>query len=657
MKYRIPITLLYLCIHMQMTAGEPIVEPAELDDNDIQELNTVVVTGTRTLRDANDTPILTQVISAEEIQKADATNIQDLLQTELAGVEFTYAMNQQVNLNHSGFSGQNILFLIDGEPIAGETLDNIDFTRLTCNDVERIEIVRGAVSARYGSSATGGVINIITKKPQKDWTLHLDARYGQHNAQRYNMLHSLKQGIYGHNISFSRTSSDNYSVNNHDNNAQTRTYSEVYGDNTWAAKYNLYLDVRPSFRIAGRIGYFRRNVERTTDISERYHDYNSGLKCEWDITDSDHLEISYSFDQYDKSRYQYLTNLDIREYSNVKNNTRLIYHHNFEKGNILTIGADYLYDFINSKNIDGKHHQQNTDIYAQYDWRITPKWEIVSALRYDYFSAGSLSRVSPKVSVCWRPSTGLTLRSSYGMGFRAPTLKEKYYNFDMAGIWIVEGNPELKAESSHSINISGEYTLNNWHFTLSYYYNRVSDRITTGIPYYKYENDKQLYLGYINLENIDVHSVEATASARWTCGIGMKLAYTYSHEETQSKTTNPYMPTRPHSMVARFDWDRQFNKDWGMNVALSGRAQSGINNTEYVNMYDITSGTKTIRYDGYTLWKLQATVRWKWGEIRGTIDNLLNFRPKYYYYNTPPTTGINGCIGLSIDIENLCASR
>ena len=149
------------------------------------DLTEVVVTGTRTPKFLKDTPIQTRVIGSKDIAKLDATNVQDLLQQELPGVEFSYAMNQQTHLNFSGFGGQGVLFLVDGERLAGETMDDVDFTRLNMDNVERIEIVKGAASALYGSNATGGVINIITKKGKKPWTLNVNGRVAKHNEQRY----------------------------------------------------------------------------------------------------------------------------------------------------------------------------------------------------------------------------------------------------------------------------------------------------------------------------------------------------------------------------------------------------------------------------------------------------------------------------------------
>lgn len=153
--------------------------------SDTLNLNEVVVTGTRVPKLLKDSPVQTRLITAKDIARADATNIEDLLQAEMPGVEFSYAMNQQVHMNFGGFGGQSVLFLVDGERLAGETMDDVDFSRIDMNNVERIEIVRGAASALYGSNAGGGVVNIITKEAAKPLGLNLDYRMATHNDRRY----------------------------------------------------------------------------------------------------------------------------------------------------------------------------------------------------------------------------------------------------------------------------------------------------------------------------------------------------------------------------------------------------------------------------------------------------------------------------------------
>lgn len=154
-------------------------------EEDALSLDMVVVTGTRTPKLLKNTPVITKVITENEIRRVDATHIGELLQSELPGIEFSYSMNQQVSLNMQGFGGNSVLFLVDGERVAGETLDNIDYSRLNLDNVERIEIVKGAASSLYGSNALGGVVNIITKKATEPWAANLNARVGSHNEQRY----------------------------------------------------------------------------------------------------------------------------------------------------------------------------------------------------------------------------------------------------------------------------------------------------------------------------------------------------------------------------------------------------------------------------------------------------------------------------------------
>ena len=138
-----------------LPAVPPTAQPSETADSLGRGLDEVVVTGTRTPRHLADTPVLTRVITTADIQRSDAADIQQLLQQQLPGVEFSYAMNQQTHLNISGFAGQSVLFLVDGVRMAGETMDDIDFSRIALDNVERVEIVRSAASALYGSNATG----------------------------------------------------------------------------------------------------------------------------------------------------------------------------------------------------------------------------------------------------------------------------------------------------------------------------------------------------------------------------------------------------------------------------------------------------------------------------------------------------------------------
>ena len=102
---------------------------------------------------------------------------------------------------------------------------------------------------------------------------------------------------------------------------------------------------------------------------------------------------------------------------------------------------------------------------------------------------------------------------------------------------------------------------------------------------------------------------------------------------------------------ARADWEKDFSKKYSLTLSVNGRLLSGVDNVEYKDYYDISAGTVTVSYPAYTLWKLSVS-QLLLGKIRLTLalDNVFNYKPKYYYLNCPLTDGINFQAGLSFDI-------
>lgn len=137
----------------------------------------VVITATRTPLPLKKTPVITRVITARDLESRGAATIQEALENELAGVEFHQA-GYGTSLSFQGLDARYVLFLVNGERMAGETYGNIDYARIPVSNIERIEIVRGASSVLYGSNAMGAVVNIITKMPQKQVEVNASLRYG-----------------------------------------------------------------------------------------------------------------------------------------------------------------------------------------------------------------------------------------------------------------------------------------------------------------------------------------------------------------------------------------------------------------------------------------------------------------------------------------------
>lgn len=607
-------------------------------EEDVIGMEQVVVTGTRTPRLLKDVPIITRVLSADDIRKADATHIGDLLQSELPGIEFSYAMNQQVSLNMQGFGGNSVLFLVDGERLAGETLDNIDYSRLNLDNVERVEIVKGAASSLYGSNAVGGVVNLISKKQTEAWTANLNARYGAHNEQRYGGNAGFRAGRFANTLNVQHTSVDAIALKNDGD------YNTIYGSRTWNFKERLTCDATDKLSLTARAGYFFRERNISEAARERYRDFSGGVNGRYEFDGNDHLELFYSFDQYDKSDYGVQSKTDVRDYSNVQHIVRGLYNHTFAGRHILTVGGDFMRDYLMSYQFadNGSKHQYTTDAFAQFDWNPSLRFNLVAGLRFDHFSDAGASRFSPKLSAMYKVEN-CSLRASYAGGFRAPTLKEMYMNFDMASIFMIYGNPDLEPETSHNFSLSAEYIRGRWSLTATGFYNLVDDRITTAW-------NRQLGgMQYVNMAALQVAGAEANAAVKYPCGIGLRFSYVYTYEHIR-KGEPLTSSTRPHTATARIEYGRDW-KNYGFTLSLNGRWLSRVNTDEYTeaNSYEETA---RVTYPGYTLWKLTLTQRIAKGiDLTAAVDNLFNYVPSYYYSNSPTTLGTTLSIGVSVNID------
>lgn len=613
-------------------------------------LDEVVVTGTRTPKSLKDAPIVTRVISDADIKRADATNIGDLLQTELPGIEFSYSMNQQTSLNMSGFGGNSVLFLVDGERLAGETLDNVDYSRLNMDNVGRIEIVKGAASSLYGSNAVGGVVNIISKDADEPWSVNLNGRYGAHGEQRHGAAIGFNQGRINSMANVQYNSIDAIDLSKSTDNPEVGDYSMIYGYSTLNVKERLVYKAADHLRFTARAGYFYRERYPSESLNDRYRSFTGGLKGNYDISANDNLEISYSFDQYDKSDYIIASDRDVRDYSNVQHIGRALYNHTFNDKHILTTGGDYTRDYLMSYQFTdgGKHIQRTADVFAQFDWNPIERFNLISGLRFDWFSESRMSHLSPKLGLMYKLGN-CSLRGSYSGGFRAPTLKEMYMDFYMGNIFMIYGNPGLKAETSHNLSLSAEYLKGRHNLTVTGFHDIVENRITTA---WNKESGGQVYT---NMSRLRVTGIDADASGRYNCGISWKLSYAYTYERVK-KGEPSLSSTRPHTATARAAYDKDW-KNYGLSVSLSGRWLSKVTADVYTEMTSYEN-TEKITYPGYTMWKLSLAQRiWKGIGLTLTVDNLFNYKPDYYHGNSPGTTGTTFSAGLSLDLDRMLRKK
>lgn len=636
-----------LALLAAVTCASAQAETLPADTTKAYDLDQVVITGTRTPKTLANTPVVTRVITAEEIKLLDATNIKDVLVAEIPGIEFSYSMNQQVSMQLQGLGGMSILILVDGERLAGETLDNTDFQRLNMDNIDRIEIVKGAASALYGSNSVGAVINIITKTQSEPWALHLDTRYGtRFDEQRHSGLFSTHTGKFTNffNVQYDKIGS--YTVTDEDGVTST----PVYGTRQWNFKDKLIFDLNAKNRLTGRGGYYFHERNSSAIQKDRARDFSGGLKWDAKFSDRDALTVNYSYDRYDKSDFYPETKKDILDYKNVQNTLRALYSHTFGDNLTTTFGGDAMIDYLKSYQFsDDGHEQQYTgDLFGQADWTISNNWELLLGLRGDYFSKAGW-QLTPKVSAMYKTG-GLRLRGSYSKGFRAPTLKEMYMDFNMANIFNIYGNRDLKSEKSNSFSLSAEYLLGNYSFTVTGYYHILDNEITT-IWNPSLDNGRGA-MRYANVDGTNLASIDAVVAARYSFGLGWRVNYSYFHEYTRHGEPNT-SDSRPHSLTAQISYKKAFHKNYQLSAALTGRYLSAAHFYTYSSLSDLSDYAKTSS-PAYQIWKL--TVMQKFFDcftLTATVDNLFGYKPKEYQYNSVYTKGATFYIGAAIDIDKL----
>ena len=637
---------------------------------DSVDLEPVVVTASHTPKALKDAPVVTRLITLHDIRITDATNIQDMLIQELPGLEFGFAMGQETSLNMSGFGGNAVLFLVDGERMAGETMDNVDYNRMNLDNVGRIEIVKGASSALYGSNAVGGVVNIISRENREPWTANVNSRFNSFgNEWRHGANFSFNTKKWNSQTSFQHTAIDPVDLPKAHSSeeiaielmkkAQGLPYDEsvleddsnlsrLYGQKTYNVKERLTWRPTERLTLIGRGSYFFRSSERDTH-DYHFNAYSAGLKGRYHWEKDRLLELSYAYDQYDKANFlPGGSRTHDHDYSNRQHVLHALYSHAFGR-NSLIVGADFMHDYLTTYQFvdNSSHSQNNIDGFAQFDWNITDRLNVVGSVRYDYFSASAQKALTERLAVVYK-MPWMTFRVNYASGFRAPSLKEMYMHFDMGNMgYMILGNPDLEPERSHNFNIAFERTRRingggildgRYNFTLMGYCNIFDKRITT--------IDGGLYEGmesalYWNEEGIKVWGVDVSVGHIFDYGLSFKLNYAWMHE-TGNVFFSQFSQPRSHSLTWRVGYNHRFSRHYALDAAFSGRSQGKPQ-----------SGRKDVD-QGYTICKLMLQHHiWKGININTAVDNLFNYKPKSYFYSSPLTTGISYSIGLSVDLDEI----
>ena len=600
-------------------------------------LNELVVTGSRYERQLKDVPVITRVISREEIETVNPVDFTTLLEYTLPGIQFYYnTMSQVPEITYQGMDAKAVLFLLDGERISGESGDsNIDYSRFNINDIERIEVVRGAASTLYDSRAIGGVINIITKKSVRPFTASMHTRYAGKKGQSYSASAGVNLHRFSSLTSFGWRKRDSYLVKDEQGKQKeiinpdgsvTKSKTEpvafnIYGYSIMDVSQKLSYNFSDRFTGSARISYYtnKRDKYDNARYYQRYRDLILSGKLKWQFADNQNLDLSYIRDNYIKDNV-YVDD-DERVYGNVNSTIRLYYTGMFGK-HTLSGGVDLLRE-------DMKHHfmkdtatvhMNQYSFCLQDDWQLTNKMNVVVGVRGDKGGSYRL-HFTPKVSVLYRPLKTITLRAGYSQGYRIPNLKELYQEFNMGGMGIMMyGNKDLKPEEGTQISASVEYDYKGLNLSVSTYHNRYKNKIS-----YEYISPgKSWNMKYVNALNVKTTGVEVTANYKLPFGLRFSGGYSYVYDYDERDGYNMSW-VRPHSARLSSVYKHRFGKT----------TESVAFNTSWVSSitrYAYSSSDKTYiktKYDPRTLCSLNLRSELPRGIAIGLmVDNIFNYRDK-----------------------------
>ncbi|MCX6239963.1 MAG: TonB-dependent receptor [Bacteroidia bacterium] len=596
------------------------------------DLNAIVVTATRSGRPLKDVPIHTQVVYGSELQKTDANSLSDALVANFPGIDSKNlsAGSGGKSLQMNGFGNQYILILVDGERLnPGDTKENVDLSRINTESIDRIEIVRGASSALYGSDAIAGVINIITKKNTKTCEGSLGSRFSDYGEQRHFLDLGLKSGGLTSRTSFIYNKLDGWDIN-----------PEEAGKTVEATK-NYSIDQRLGYQFSDRLNltgdfsYFRRVDNNTTPLlpDRRYEDYNYRLMGNYKLSDHHQLEGVWYTDHYMSYDLDLPTvGQDHKHYDKTFNTARLQDNIKLTTDNTLVAGVEYNKDELFSANglSDGKKAQALI-VYVENVWDIAPRLTAVAGGRMTFHSEYH-ANATWQLAMNYRPGE-FSLRGSFGRGFRAPTLKELYMDFNIPGAPIkIIGNQILKPENSNYLSLSAEYSHANFSASVIGQYNDLNNLITevfssanTNIPPFVYQ--------YQNITKAEMLNMEVLLNYRPVPQIKISGGYTWTKPLTsRSEDAIDRFEARQHSAVMTGEYSALSGK-YRPTITLQGKYYGDANIT-WTNNRGQNSKVKLSEYFNWKLTTLHRITRW--ASATAGIDNLFNYTDPRYFTSMSP---------------------
>ena len=536
----------------------------------------------------------TEVITQKMLRQYGGKSLEDILAGLTASFAFSEGdMGSQMQLN--GLGNNYILILIDGKRIHGDVGGENDLGLIDPHNIEKIEIVKGAQSALYGSDAMAGVINIITKK-HSERGVYADnsTRYGSHNDLRQHNSVALTFGKFSSQTNFQMQRNDGWQ-NTSEEYAEATVLTDsrnktVNKFRNWQVAERLTFKPLSDLELYAEGSYYKKNIMRpqngthpscdvyTYDL--RYNNASAAVGGKWYLNDNtggtgkNYLAIdidwnkhAYYYD-YTKGTYEYMLlkgeeygELDGEWYSvlmkpgqdklqsdqqRVMGQLKGIFY--LPCGNTLNAGAEYRYDYLKApdRTETGTASDRTAALYAQDEFNLMRWLNITAGLRLvDNRSFGL--RLTPKVSAML--SVGdVRFRLGWSQGFKTPTVKELHYRYLHvmgSSTFFNIGNTGLDPQVSNYYSANAEYRGRRLTAAVTGYLNKL-DRMIALVNVPVGEIPAQVTTAYLGdgSTNVQARMYKNMDDAR-TCGVDATLSYNVMRGLTLNAAYS-YLDTKAH---------------------------------------------------------------------------------------------------------------
>ena len=404
-------------------------------------LDDVVISATRSEISLEDSPVPTEVIGKEEIEKLNLITLQDLLQVK----GYFVAPVKSGGFQLRGLSSEYVLVMIDGVPIAGRESGALDVSNINLADVERVEVVKGSMSALWGNHAIGGVINIITKKSGEP-SVVLNTQYGTNNTSLVGVTSTLGKDKFKNVSKITLGNSDGFDIDpdTYGNNVLPFSLLNITNRSNWNDGVN-------SFGLGLSLFDKKSEGETVTETNTQ-----GQLVPVDEVNESQNFIVDFN---YKRSFGKYVSEIKVSN-SNFENSNKssfeyfgqpveqldestqnifqpeMINTYNWNEKNSTTFGFGYRGHDYNTERYGGDKSLNSSFGYVQHYLNLN-KLNLVLGGRYDNYTDFG-SNFSPKVSATYDLGK-FKLNSSVGYGFRVPDFRTLYINYGgySAGYYVL----------------------------------------------------------------------------------------------------------------------------------------------------------------------------------------------------------------------------